>query len=140
MACVAFVAANSPGLSLSPLEPVSFLDFIRPNVWNAPVNVFLLFYLARYSGPLARALSSRLAVAGGDIGYSIYLLHLFILVRFQFVERPLSLAGGLEAVCRIGIYLLITMSAAYGTYQLIETPARRWIRSVFETRYLVSAR
>jgi peptidoglycan/LPS O-acetylase OafA/YrhL len=132
--CGCFIAVSICTTRNWLLGSTSLYDFIRPNLWNAPANVFLLFYVARYDSALSRLLSTRLAVAGGDASYSIYLLHFAILTRFGQPIRELSASSVLEMMARLSIYLLITLSVAYVVYRGIEVPARQWIRTAFDRR------
>jgi peptidoglycan/LPS O-acetylase OafA/YrhL len=133
--CGYFIAASVTSASdYRTLETVSFYDFIRPNLWNAPATIFLVFYVTRYESALRRLLSSRLVIAGGEASYSIYLMHLFVLSHFYQAPRELSVSSALEVMARISIYLLLTVAVAYGTYRVIEMPARLWIRAMFDRR------
>ena len=79
---------------------------------------------------LSRLLSTRAALIGGQISYSTYLLHPFVLGLL--VHHSLARSTWLAA-CD----LLFTMIAAfaaiyvisYFTYRVIEVPSRRWLRS-----------
>jgi len=79
---------------------------------------------------LSRVLSTRTALIGGQISYSTYLLHPFVLGLL--VHHSLARSAWL-AVCD----LLFTMIAAfaaiyvisYFTYRVIEVPSRRWLRN-----------
>ena len=128
-ACIAYLA----WMALNQIEAWDvFSSLTRSTLWRTPAIVFLLFYLARYDSGLSRVLSSRAAVTGGDASYSIYLLHLFIAVRFAGPERELSALSVAEWLVRMSIYLAVVLCLAYGTYHLIEAPARRWIRNLFD--------
>jgi len=112
----------------------SFINFIHANFWNVPAAVGLVFYVARYESTLSRLLSSRLALIGGEASYSIYLMHLWLMQRLAGPEREVSAATILEWLARFSIYVLLTMAIAYGTYCVIEVPARRWIRQTVRWR------
>jgi peptidoglycan/LPS O-acetylase OafA/YrhL len=138
--CGCFIAASitSPGDWMTS-ETMSFYDFIRPNLWNLPANVFLIFYLVRYDSSLRRMLTSRLAIAGGEASYSIYLWHLFLLAHFHQEARTVSATSIVELLVRLSIYVLLTVVISYGTYRVIEAPARQWIRATFERRRTTAA-
>ena len=108
-----------------------FGAFVHFNLWNLPASVFLVFYLARYDSALGRLLSGRLAVGGGEASYSIYLFHLWVVVRVTGSESVFSTSTALEWLARFAIYVLFTFAVACGTYRLIEMPSRRWIRQAY---------
>lgn len=117
-----------------------FLNFIHANFWNVPAAVGLVFYVARYDSSLNRLLSSPLAVVGGEASYSIYLMHLWLVQRLAGPERDVTVASLLEWLARFSIYVVMTMAVAYGTYRLIEIPARRLIRQTFSLRAQTTTR
>jgi peptidoglycan/LPS O-acetylase OafA/YrhL len=88
---------------------------------------FLIFYAARYPGLMARMMSCRTMVLGGEASYSIYLLHplaetiwitrLFVLILAS-TPTLLSFAG----------LMVFTVVLAMATYRLIEVPARQFLR------------
>jgi peptidoglycan/LPS O-acetylase OafA/YrhL len=113
-------------------QGTSFIDyFIKFNLWNLPATTFLVFYLARYNSAFGRLLSTRAALVGGEASYSIYLLHLWVVVRLTGPERAFSAWTALEWLTRFSIYVLFSCAIAYGTYHLIEVPSRRWIRQAY---------
>jgi peptidoglycan/LPS O-acetylase OafA/YrhL len=59
-------------------------------------------------------------IGGGEISYSIYLLHPFVLSQFA---ANLGLYLGLMGIV-VGSVLVIS----YITWALIEVPSRRWVR------------
>jgi peptidoglycan/LPS O-acetylase OafA/YrhL len=138
--CGGFVAASitSAGDWMT-ADTMSFYDFIRPNLWNMPASAFLIFYAVRYDSGLRRMLTSRLALAGGEASYSIYLWHLFLLAHFHQEVRAASATSISELLVRLSIYVLLTVVISYGTYRVIEAPARRWIRDKFERRQRTAA-
>jgi hypothetical protein len=107
-----------------------------PGVWP-PVAIhaaclsaftWLVWRLARFEGALTLALSSRTMLAGGEISYSLYLLHPFILPAFAKPEMKftgLHFALWLALLAMAGV---CTVAMSYGTWSLIEVPARRWLR------------
>jgi peptidoglycan/LPS O-acetylase OafA/YrhL len=90
----------------------------------------LIYYVSAWQSPVSRLLSSRKAVAGGEISYSLYLLHPFLLPWFTHapsaIMKPLALVGWLAAFIA-AVFTVIVFS--FGSYSLIEVPCRRWLRS-----------
>jgi peptidoglycan/LPS O-acetylase OafA/YrhL len=76
--------------------------------------------------------SSRPALIGGEISYSTYLLHPFVLVLL--VHQPLARSTPL-AICEwlstIFVAFAMIYCISYVTYRMIEVPARGWIRNFF---------
>lgn len=92
----------------------------------------LIFCVSRYRTSFSRLLSAGPMVLLGEMSYSIYANHYFILRPF-FVGQPeksLNLYSGLIAVCSIALGIILTLVVSYGTYRVIEVPARRWIRNL----------
>jgi peptidoglycan/LPS O-acetylase OafA/YrhL len=89
---------------------------------------YLIWFLARFDTRAARILSTSTMIAGGEISYSIYLLHPFVLPWFVKPEMEFSAAnfGLWIAVLATAIGAVLVMS--YGTWALIEVPCRRWLR------------
>jgi peptidoglycan/LPS O-acetylase OafA/YrhL len=72
-------------------------------------------------------------VAGGEISYSIYLLHPFLLSWFVKPELSFSVA-------KFGLWMTTVASASaavivmsFGTWSLIEVPCRRWLRDTLRS-------
>jgi peptidoglycan/LPS O-acetylase OafA/YrhL len=81
---------------------------------------------------ISRILASRPARIGGEISYSTYLLHPFVLVLLvhQTLARSTALSV-CEWLLTMFVALVIIYSASYCTYRMVEVPARRWIKSLF---------
>jgi peptidoglycan/LPS O-acetylase OafA/YrhL len=93
---------------------------------------FLLLYVvaAEENFCLTRLLSTRVLVAGGEISYSVYLLHPFILKWFVKPVQPMiTFVGVIEWLYVIVSALACIFVLSYGSYALIEVPARRWLRN-----------
>jgi hypothetical protein len=89
---------------------------------------YLIWFLARFDSGAARILSVPAMLAGGEISYSIYLLHPYVLPWFRRPEADFSAA-------HFGLWLLIMVTAISAivvvsivTWALIEVPCRRWLR------------
>jgi peptidoglycan/LPS O-acetylase OafA/YrhL len=79
---------------------------------------YLIWFLARFDGGAAKALSIPAMVAGGEISYSIYLLHPFLLSWFVKPELSFSVA-------KFGTASGTVVVMSYGTWSLIEVPCWR---------------
>jgi hypothetical protein len=77
---------------------------------------------------LERLCSRPLLVALGEISYSMYLVHIYVLRIVNRPPRPLGWLSAIDgAMClTLGIALTLLLSSA--TYRLIEMPGRVWLR------------
>jgi acetyltransferase len=98
---------------------------------------FLMLFLARYSSALCRVLSLRPIVVGGEISYSIYLLHPFVLFGMQTLFERLYQTSVIGQVSLAAATSVLVILMSFATYHLIERPAKRWIRG--QTARAVSA-
>jgi peptidoglycan/LPS O-acetylase OafA/YrhL len=89
----------------------------------------LIWFLARFDSRPARLLSAPVMIGAGEISYSIYLLHPFIVSRFVRPEMNLPAAhyGLWLVVMAMAIGAVIVASSV--TWALIEVPCRRWLRN-----------
>jgi peptidoglycan/LPS O-acetylase OafA/YrhL len=81
------------------------------------------------TGWVARALSGRIVVWGGQVSYSIYLTHYVVTFAYVEIVRRNDLATAPIAVRLLGLALAIAVVVALGAafYHLVEEPARRAI-------------
>lgn len=92
-----------------------------------PSFCLLIFGLSYERGLLARILSSKVAVYGGAISYSIYMTHALshkliagVLTRFSF--------SGLTGVAVFVGILLVALAVAAMCHHFIEVPCNKWLR------------
>lgn len=117
------------------LPPLAVLTFSRDRL-----DQFGFLLLLMYTPILLFCLSREIAVpasvqkiveAAGNMTYSCYLLHfpiqLLIVLGFAWVGAPIPLYN----VTFFGIYLAITLLAAYFTYRYFEAPAQNLVREFF---------
>ncbi|HEX3754913.1 MAG TPA: acyltransferase [Rhizomicrobium sp.] len=117
----------------------TFLRFARVGLLHAPMFAFLMFYVSRYQSTLQRILSWPPLVAGGEISYSIYLLHIFFGASFLEVTVPWSAGSLVFWVARMALLSIWIICLATGLYLTIEVPCRRWIRAALGSRPKVPA-
>jgi hypothetical protein len=106
--------------------------------YGLPVAM-LMFCVARYRSPLAALLERRPLVAAGDVSYSIYLVHLIVIDRLTG-SKTAAIASG-SALGLWGVTLMmcaVTIAVSFVTYNLIERPARFWLRRVLSETDTVS--
>lgn len=119
---------------LHPDRPYKILTVFHMSMGYALPVALLLFCVARYNNAFVRFLGSAPLVAGGNVSYSLYLLHLliiqFLLNKGLVALFPQSVPGAWAAALSI---LAVAMAVSYVTYRLIEMPARSWFRRVLDT-------
>jgi peptidoglycan/LPS O-acetylase OafA/YrhL len=96
----------------------------------APLMAFFVFALAGASGPVRWLLSTRVMLFGGNISYSLYMVHFIVfivvgkLLRWEPYENsPLEVRLALMA-----FYYLTCIVIAIACYYAVEEPARRAIQ------------
>ena len=95
-----------------------------------PVGMFV-FCVARYQTFISKTLSWRPIYWGGEVSYSIYLLHL--LVALMISRSGLNFYDGKRfwlGWIWIVFFLLVTTIIASATFIAIERPFRKWLRFV----------
>lgn len=90
---------------------------------------FLVLAFAADRGALSRLLARAPFVWIGVLSYSIYLVHLLVLLSVRTLlhavaPAPDPLVSTLAAVAVLGL----TIAAAYVTWRVVESPARNWSR------------
>jgi peptidoglycan/LPS O-acetylase OafA/YrhL len=100
--------------------------------------ILLLAFLERI-GPMPAFLSGPLAVLGGEISYSFYLLHHLVLryakhvLKFAFHIDVITLSP-LKGVALAFSLLLVSLALARFCYDWVEKPCRNWILGQFNKR------
>lgn len=89
---------------------------------------YLVWFLARFGSRASRFLSVPAMIAGGEISYSLYLLHPFILSWFVKPEMQFSAANFALWLVIMATAIGAVVVTSYGTWALIEVPCRRWLR------------
>jgi peptidoglycan/LPS O-acetylase OafA/YrhL len=128
---VAALAAAPAVLFLQPRMPGAYL-WIELGVRLDEIVAFSVILLAASRYGLARCLSWRVMVLGGECSYSIYLLHPF-LVRLAMIGKS-ELPALPEFLFRLCLFVAIATAVGAVTYAVIEAPSRAWIRRAFGTR------
>ena len=123
-----------PGAALAAAAVVVFLVWAgKPGPGRAAVLAFplLITLLSLARGPVRRLLSSRWLQYGGRSSYSLYLVHMFFIYLFYWLNRDWLHGAGplasnlLAAACLLGIGL-----ATHLLYRYVEEPARQRLRSL----------
>ena len=101
--------------------------------WAAPALGLAVAGLAASRGRVARALSVRWMVLGGEASYALYLTH--VLVQ-PLVRSATGWAAGspLRSVLALAGIVLGLAGIAWVVHTRVEQPARRWLQRVGRTR------
>ncbi|HLZ03217.1 MAG TPA: acyltransferase [Bradyrhizobium sp.] len=95
------------------------------------VAFFSIIMLGASRYGLARFLSWRAVIIGGECSYSVYLLHPF-LMRIAMIGAS-DVMSVPEFVFRLCLFVGVTTAIAWGCYSLIEAPSRAWLRRALGT-------
>jgi peptidoglycan/LPS O-acetylase OafA/YrhL len=127
----------APITTLGVLGSVVVLSFF-PDRWIGCIAVTfacLLYGLASESSWIQRLLSTSISILGGEISYSIYLLHRPL--QLYVVGHPSFHSNNLIDFLYIP---LVVFPFSWLTFKFIETPARKLLRSLFAALQLRLAR
>lgn len=89
-----------------------------------PAFAVAVYALAWDQAPSRRIFGNRLVVYLGEISYSVYLVHWFVLQHAEAIGLA-TLPDGL----RVWAMFAVVIAASAATYHCIENPARAWLRS-----------
>lgn len=92
----------------------------------------LMLHVSARKSWLSRALSSPPMIFLGQISYSIYIWSFFVMTMLGGMfagAHPITIQYVDSGIKVIAIFCM-TIVIAYGSYNLIEAPARRWIRKL----------
>jgi peptidoglycan/LPS O-acetylase OafA/YrhL len=96
----------------------------------------LVMTIAVGAGSLPRLLSTRLLVYGGQISFSLYMVHELVHTAWDWVlaQFELTPTGYVQTLVVVGL-LAVTVAAAMLLFHFVEEPARLWMRSMVEVRH-----
>jgi peptidoglycan/LPS O-acetylase OafA/YrhL len=128
---VAIVILTVVGLAVLPREESFGLVL-------TPMLAFLVVACASATGPVKWVLSTRLVMFGGQISYSLYMVHFLVLIVVGKV-LPWSNFENASLLMRIALmtfYFVTCFAIAVACYLFLEEPARRVIHRAAERRAL----
>lgn len=96
----------------------------------------IIFCVARYPSLMATVLASRPMVLLGERSYSIYAVHVLMILLFFRPGSAFTPVAFFEAFIRFCLVIAFTLILASATYRLIEVPARAGLRRFFERRII----
>jgi peptidoglycan/LPS O-acetylase OafA/YrhL len=113
-----------------------FKDVIS-NIAFAPALAAILLCVCLSRGWMHRLLSTAPFQLCGEISYSVYMWSFLVLRLFPPKPVPLdfSLRDLMPAVSDAALEIVMTTALAYGSYHLIEAPARKWLRIALLSRW-----
>ncbi|HZW23103.1 acyltransferase [Noviherbaspirillum sp.] len=106
-------------LLLTLVDYVSIAAFAFPVAFAA-----LVLSLSKDSGPLADALKPGLFQVLGQRSYSIYLMHMPLLLIFENLTKRVS--GLVSSITVLVAYVLVLYVISGWTYRFVEAPMRDW--------------
>ena len=106
----------------------AFIVNLHQNFLFAPCCYALILSLAGGGWALARVLSSRPALFGGDVSYSTYLSHEMMIAKLHQLG-----VDALATVPYLAVLLPIVYAVSWLLYSVVEMPAKRMLRMFFST-------
>ncbi|WP_293712889.1 acyltransferase [uncultured Parabacteroides sp.] len=92
-----------------------------------PVSLMILVF-ALQKGMLSRLLSNRFLIIGGEISYSFYLIHLFIILTYT--KMAAIYQWQIQWTISVPLIFCITVALSLLSYYYFEKPANRWVKRV----------
>jgi peptidoglycan/LPS O-acetylase OafA/YrhL len=93
----------------------------------------LVVSLAVGVGALPGLLSTRVLVFGGQISFSLYMVHELVHTAWNWTVAQFALSLGDDATFGLLGLLAVAVVAAILLYQVVEEPARRWMRRMVDS-------
>ena len=108
---------------------VNVFEKMAMNFALAPSAALLVFCAARYRSAVSRLLNTHASIALGDASYSIYLVHLGVLLAVAWLTGSTGrglLFDGMRLVVVVAAIIVMSMLV----YRFYEAPAREWLRGL----------
>lgn len=120
------------GVLFTPLGQSQMLASFLPNIIYAPALAALILFGCLYETPFGRFLAARRLVFMGDISFSVYIWSWFVMTLLSphFVSTTFSAIAVLNSFVKVIAIVGVTTIVAYGSYLLVESPPRRWLRTL----------
>jgi peptidoglycan/LPS O-acetylase OafA/YrhL len=122
-----YFGEHDPWYAVNHFTYGAFIVNLHQNFLFAPCCFALIFSMACSGWYLARLLSSRAALFCGEISYSTYLSHEMIIAKLHLL--------GLDAIATVpylAMLLAVVYVASWLLYRVIEVPAKRALRTLFD--------
>ena len=102
---------------------------IRTNFGFAPAVALLIFCCSRYRNGITGFFANPWIVLGGEISYSVYLLHFLIIDAFRYEAATITTpASAIAGYLQLAIALAAITGLSLVSWRLIEVPCRRALR------------
>ena len=130
---VLLVAAIVGGLYYLDAHPVA--GMVDPGALTAVLFLPLVVSLSIGVGTLPALLSGRLLVYGGQISFSLYMIHEPVHTVWNWAVQQYAIVLP-KSTAKIVVLGLIAAAVVLAMllYHLVEEPARRWMRRMIDTR------
>lgn len=92
-----------------------------------PISLLILIF-ALQKGSISRLLSNKYLIIGGEISYSFYLIHLFIILTYSKMSTLYQWPT--QWLVSVPIILCITIVLSLLSYYYFEKPANRWVKRI----------
>ena len=104
---------------------------VDPGALSALLFLPLVVALAVGAGSLPALLSTRPLVYGGQISFSLYMIHELVHTAWNWavVQYSITMPKSVAKVVVMGL-ILTALVGAIALYHLVEEPARRWMRAM----------
>ena len=120
-------------IAWTPFAKSPLFQFFLQNLIFAPAIATALIFLCRYQTSWSRLFSHPALLVAGEISYSVYLLQIIAFLPFRGAfnvgPQDTSLAGLANGSLRLVFMLGAASMLGYGSYWLIERPARDYLRA-----------
>jgi peptidoglycan/LPS O-acetylase OafA/YrhL len=113
--------AYGPGIAINVFEKMDM------NFALAPSAALLIFCAARYRSTVSRLLNAPAAIALGDASYSIYLVHLGVLLAVALLTGSAGRGLAFDST-RLVVVVAAIIALSLLVYRFYEAPAREWLR------------
>ena len=92
-----------------------------------PVSLMILIF-AFQKGGISRLLSNRFLIIGGEISYSFYLIHLFIILTYT--KMAALYQWQVSWMISVPLIFGITIILSLLSYYYFEKPANKWVKRI----------
>lgn len=126
---IALVISHKYIFYSSPDKSYAWINKFHMSFGFAPMIAVIIFVLVRYQNVISRVLSSKSMLKGGELSYSLYLLHLPI--ALAFARDAANVAGKwviIANLSRLVLALASIFGAAHIFYRCVEVPVRKFLR------------
>ena len=100
-----------------------------------PVSLIILIFSLQKGG-ISRLLSNRFLIIGGEISYSFYLIHLFIILTYT--KMAALYQWQLPWTVSVPIIFCITIILSLLSYYYFEKPANKWVKRIFTKKTIIN--